>query len=95
LPSIPFSVASPLGWECGASQLAWTSITDAGLVHLEGLAQLESLNLRETAIGNPAIKYIIRLPKLHSLNVSGTEINFSGVKGIANAMPQVDLRHGF
>jgi len=34
-------------------------------------------------------------PPQGAVIVSETEISFSGVKGTANAMPQVDLRHGF
>ena len=36
--------------------LEHTGVTDAGLVHLEGLAQLQSLYLRNTNVTDPGIE---------------------------------------
>uniref|UniRef100_A0A2P2L7Z8 Leucine-rich repeat-containing protein 70-like n=1 Tax=Rhizophora mucronata TaxID=61149 RepID=A0A2P2L7Z8_RHIMU len=58
--------------------LAFNIITDACLVHLKGLRNLESLNLDSCKIGDEGLTNLTGLP-LKSLELSDTEVGSNGL----------------
>lgn len=59
------------------------NITDAGLVHLEGLVNLESLALSRSQITDAGLRHLAKLPNLTELWLNGTAITDEGVKELA------------
>jgi hypothetical protein len=55
-----------------------TKITDATVLALSGLSELESLNLFGTGITPAALKAVERLPKLQHLYAGETKIRANG-----------------
>jgi len=70
LPDLPF----PFGISLAASP-----VTDAGLVHLQRLKNLKSLNLFNTLVTGPGLQDLRSLDKLESLNLTDTEITDGGL----------------
>ena len=67
--------------------LAGTKITDAELVHLKGLANLQSLTLTRTEITDSGLVHFKGLPNLQTLYLSGTKVTDTGLvhlKGMTN-----------
>ena len=56
-----------------------TSITSAGVQHLAGLTQLESLDLWGTAVDDEGLKTVGGLRNLKILNLTGTKISDKGM----------------
>jgi len=50
-------------------------VTDAGLVHLKGLAKLEALHLQELKIGGSGLVHLKGLPELSRLSLLGSSIS--------------------
>ena len=50
--------------------LAGTKVTDAGLVHLKGLAQLQSLDLMEHQVTDAGLEHLKGLTQLQSLDLT-------------------------
>ena len=66
--------------------LADWSVTDTGLVHLKGLANLQRLDLNETEITDAGLVHLKGLTKLKSLSLAKTLITDAGLvhlKGLA------------
>jgi internalin A len=62
-------------------------ITDAGLVHLRGLSQLQTLDLTYTGVTDAGLASLAGLRQLEELDLSGTEITDAGLvhlKGLAH-----------
>jgi hypothetical protein len=59
--------------------LAKTKITDAGLVHLQGMTLLQDLDLSGTAITDAGLKNLQGLTGLTSLNLNRTKITDAGL----------------
>lgn len=66
-------------------------MTDAGLVHLKGLTNLESLNLKGTGITDAGLVYLMGLTKLQRLNVGATGVTDEGVKQIKQVLPECEI----
>ncbi|MEN6493633.1 MAG: leucine-rich repeat domain-containing protein, partial [Thermoguttaceae bacterium] len=64
------------------------SLTDAGLVHLQGLTHLQSLDLRHTSITDAGLEHLKGLAQLRSLNLAGTQVTEEGVKRLQQALPE-------
>jgi hypothetical protein len=59
--------------------LSRTAITDAGLVSLKGLPELERLRLEWTAIGDSGLDFAATCAKLGTLNLVGTKMTDAGL----------------
>jgi hypothetical protein len=70
-----------------AVDLYRTPVSDVGLAHLKGLANLETLFLYRTRITDGGLAHLKGLAKLQTLSLSGTEVTDGGLahlKGLAN-----------
>lgn len=63
--------------------LGKTGITDAGMVHLKGLAELEQLHLEGTRIGDSGLANLKDLKKLTYLNLYNTGVSDAGLAHLA------------
>ncbi|MDW8038002.1 MAG: protein kinase, partial [Thermoguttaceae bacterium] len=63
--------------------LSWTQITDAGLVHLAKLTNLQSLDLSETKITDAGLVHLAKLTNLQDLNLSWPKITDAGLVHLA------------
>jgi hypothetical protein len=59
------------------------TVTDAGLVHLEGLRDLLHLELWDTKIGDPGLDHLKPLTKLQYLRLNGANITDAGLERLA------------
>ena len=55
-------------------------ITDAGLVHLKGLANLKWLNLAVTQVTDAGLVHLKGLTKLEGLNLARTQVTYTSVE---------------
>jgi len=60
-------------------------VTDAGLVHLGGLAQLKTLHLWKTRVTDAGLQHLKGLTKLDFLCLDGTKVTDAGVEGLQKA----------
>ena len=63
--------------------LSRTSVTDAGLEHLTGLADLTSLTLTGTRVTDAGMRHVAELRRLQSLDLQFTAVGDAGVKHLA------------
>ena len=70
-----------------------TKITDAGLVHLEGLTKLQGLYLFRTQITDAALVHLKGLTKLQGLLFEHTQITDSGVAELKKTLPNCKIYH--
>ena len=79
-----------VGWRCGYAvrlDFRGSPVTDAGLKHLRGLTNLETLELSHTQITDDGLKHLTGLPNLNYLELAGTKITDAGLeclKGMTN-----------
>jgi hypothetical protein len=71
--------------------LEGTKVTDAGLVHLEGLNQLEAVNLNNTKVTDVGIEHLHGLTKLRFLWISGTQVTNAGREKLRSALPNCNI----
>ena len=64
-----------------------SEVTDARLVHLEGLTGLEWLNLDGTKITDAGLVHLEGLTGLEELFLDGTRVTDAGVKKLQSALP--------
>jgi hypothetical protein len=57
-----------------------TQVTDAGLVHLRGLTQLEWLTLHSTQVTDAGLVHVRGLTRLQGLNLSSTQVTDAGLE---------------
>ena len=69
------------------------SITDAELVHLKGLTNLQEINLNGTQITDAGLVHLNGLVSLKKLNLSSTQITDAGVKKLQQALPNCKIIH--
>lgn len=60
------------------------TLTDAGLVHLLGLKNLQQLNLAGTNISDDGLVHLTHLKQLHHLDLSNTKITNEGLRYVAS-----------
>jgi len=68
-------------------------VTDAGLVHLKGMAQLEYLYLDSTQISDAGLQHLKGLDRLINLHVRSTQVTDGGVKKLKRALPNCKIKH--
>jgi len=61
-------------------RLGSSNITDAGLVHLQGLAQLKFLILQNARLTDAGLEQLTGLMQLESLFVEGNRVTEAGVR---------------
>jgi hypothetical protein len=69
------------------------SITDAELVHLKGLTNLQEINLCCTQITDAGLVHLNRLVSLKRLYLIATQITDAGVKKLQHALPNCKIIH--
>jgi Leucine-rich repeat (LRR) protein len=69
-----------------------TQITDAGLAHLAGLTNLETLSLFGTHITDAGLAHLEKLTNLKELNLSDTRVTSEGCDKLRTALPNCRLR---
>ena len=72
-----------------------TQVTDAGLVHLKGLTNLEVLSLEGTQVTDAGLVHLKRLTNLRWLDLSDTQVTDAGLvhlKGLTNLGRPVHLK---
>jgi hypothetical protein len=57
-----------------------TDVTDAGLVHLKGLTNLEELDLERTNVTDAGLEHLQGLTKLQWLGLAGTKVTDAGLE---------------
>ena len=67
-------------------------ITDAGMVHLKGLANLETLTLSETQITDAGLVHLVGMTNLQKLIFRGTKVTSAGVAELQKALPNCEIR---
>ena len=82
--------------------LAATAVTDSQLQALHGLSELRSLDLEGTEIGDLALRFVGRIPRLEDhefpesleeLNLSHTSVSDAGLASFLNALRRLKLSH--
>jgi hypothetical protein len=66
-------------------------ITDAGLVHLNGFAKLEVVDLQNSQVTALGLQHLKALPSLKELWLSGTGIRMADAQSLQETMPTVKL----
>jgi hypothetical protein len=81
--------------------LGGTSVTDASLIHITGLQNLAELSLQGSGFQNgeaiseitdKAVKHLVKLKGLRSLNIKSTRISAEGVKQLEAALPDCKIQ---
>ena len=70
--------------------MAATAVTDAGMVHVSKLPQLEELYVPKCAVTDAGLSHVAGLTHLRSINLYGTLITSAGLKHL---MDLAGLRH--
>lgn len=70
--------------------LSGTSLTDAGLDGLTGIAALESLHLAETKITDSGLVKLAGCKNLRYLDVGGTRVTAAGIATLRKTLPQLE-----
>ena len=73
--------------------LGESEITDAGLVHLRGLANLEVLGLQRTGVTDEGLIHLRGLKNLKTLWVSNTQVTEEGKAKLSGNFTDKDGRH--
>jgi Leucine-rich repeat (LRR) protein len=75
--------------KCAAyASFARTQVTDAGLANLEGLTELQSLDLRDTEVTDAGLEHLKGLTKLWSLDLRNTRVTGEGLEDL-KGLPQL------
>jgi len=75
--------------------LGGTSITDAGLENLGGMAQLQALDLGGTNITDAGLVQLGKIRSLKEVNVTHTPVTEGGTAALLEALPNVILKDRF
>ena len=73
--------------------LCGSQVTDAGLVHLQGLKRLRLLHLADTQVTDAGLVHLQGLTQLRSLDLARTQVTEDGVANLRDALP--DCRIGW
>ena len=69
-------------------------VTDAGLEHLKGLANLRVLQLLNTKVTDAGLEHLKGLTSLRDLHLWNTQVTDDGVKELQEALPNCKARFG-
>lgn len=68
-----------------------TKITDAGLLHLQGLKQLWCLGLSHTPVTDAGLRHLHGMQKLGQLELEDTKVTDTGLIEITKALPKCHI----
>ena len=68
-----------------------SKITNRGLMKLAAFTNLRKIDLRETAIGNSALRLARSLPKLEWVGLTGTAVGWFGRFRLRRSMPKLQI----
>ena len=71
-----------------------TTITDAALVHLKNLPNLEQVNLYGTNITDKGLKDLAKCPQLKVIYLWQTKTTGAGIEQLKKALPNVQIDTG-
>ena len=66
-------------------------VTDSGLKHLKGLAQLEQLILDHTGVTDAGLEHLKGLKNLKSLWIPGGQVSEDGLEKLREALPNCNI----
>jgi hypothetical protein len=72
--------------------LSWCPISDAALLHLHRLSQLETLILDHTAISDEGIPALSRLSSLSYISLDHTQVTTIGLARVVMELPNIIVR---
>lgn len=67
------------------------NINDSGIIHLQGLKNLEYLNIYENPLSNNCIQVVQQLPALKKINLWKTQITKEGVAKLTNVKQDLEV----
>lgn len=70
-----------------------TKVTDAGLVHLQALTQLQSLHLSGSQVTDAGLEHLKGLTNLQELHLQNTTVTDEGVKKLQQVLPNCKIEH--
>ena len=70
-----------------------TQLTDAGLAHLKGLTNLQTLDLKGTQVSDAGLTHLKLLTNLQTLWLLGTQVSVAGVQELQKALPNCRIIH--
>jgi hypothetical protein len=70
------------------------TITDEGLVHVQGLVELETLNLFDTQVTDAGLAQLAGLKRLQKVFVFNTKVTAGGAAALQKAIPGVVVNLG-
>jgi Leucine Rich repeat len=97
-PANPSEPSWFLEWagECSVSRVDFSGhseVTDAGLVQLEELTQLRSLDLTRTEVTDVGLVLLKGLINLQTLELARTNVTNAGVGDLQTALPNCQISH--
>jgi Leucine Rich repeat len=78
----------------GVDLCGCATLTDAGLVNVNGMTQLQTLNLFFTTIGDAGVENVRGLSLLQSLDLSETQVTDAGLERLEGLTRLAELRLG-
>jgi hypothetical protein len=66
-------------------------VDDNALQHLEGLTELEELNLSNTTITDSGLVHLDGIKSLKKLDLSGTKVTQAGIEKLKRALPECEI----
>jgi hypothetical protein len=66
-------------------------VTDTGLSHLEGINNIDSINLSKTRISDAGLEHLKGMTRLSHLIVTGTQVTDDGIKRLKKALPRLTV----
>jgi uncharacterized protein (TIGR03067 family) len=76
---------------CDGLYLNGSKVTDAGLACLEGLNNIEQINLEKTAITDAGLEHLRKMTGLRRLIVSDTKVTRAGIARLQQVLPQLQV----
>jgi len=71
--------------------LAFTKVSDKGLLHLRALTSLELLDLSGTNVTDAGLEHLKASTELRWLNVENTKVTDTGVKMLQKVLPKCEI----